>query len=49
MEPKKRAVTTGPFSVRTRTVQSLNARIALGGEDAKKVAASYLKSKGLVK
>lgn len=31
------------------TLQSLNARIALGGEDAKKVAASYLKSKGLVK
>jgi osmoprotectant transport system substrate-binding protein len=31
------------------TLQSLNARIALGGEDAKKVAASYLKSKGLIK
>lgn len=31
------------------TLQSLNARIALGGEDAKKVAASYLKAKGLVK
>lgn len=31
------------------TLQSLNARIALGGEDAKKVAASYLKSKGFIK
>lgn len=31
------------------TLQSLNARIALGGEDAKKVAASYLKSKGFTK
>lgn len=31
------------------TLQSLNARIALGGEDAKKVAASYLKSKGFLK
>jgi osmoprotectant transport system substrate-binding protein len=31
------------------TLQSLNARIALGGEDAKKVAASYLKAKGFVK
>ena len=31
------------------TLQTLNARIALGGEDAKKVAASYLKSKGLIK
>lgn len=31
------------------TLQGLNARIALGGEDAKKVAASYLKAKGLVK
>ncbi len=31
------------------TLQSLNARIALGGEDAKKVAASHLKAKGLIK
>ncbi|WP_294001098.1 glycine betaine ABC transporter substrate-binding protein OsmF [Sphaerotilus sp.] len=31
------------------TLQSLNARIALGGEDAKKVAASYLKAKGFTK
>jgi osmoprotectant transport system substrate-binding protein len=31
------------------TLQALNARIALGGEDAKKVAASYLKAKGFVK
>jgi osmoprotectant transport system substrate-binding protein len=31
------------------TLQSLNARIALGGEDAKQVAASYLKAKGLLK
>jgi osmoprotectant transport system substrate-binding protein len=31
------------------TLQALNARIALGGEDAKKVAASYLKAKGFTK
>lgn len=31
------------------TLQALNARIALGGEDAKKVAASHLKSKGFIK
>jgi osmoprotectant transport system substrate-binding protein len=31
------------------TLQALNARIALGGEDAKKVAASHLKAKGLIK
>jgi glycine betaine/choline ABC-type transport system substrate-binding protein len=33
----------------TTTLQSLNARIAIGGEDARKVAASHLKAKGLVK
>ena len=31
------------------TLQSLNAKIALEGQDAKAVAAAYLKSKGFVK
>jgi len=31
------------------TLQSLNAKIALEGQDAKKVAADYLKAKGLLK
>ncbi|WP_110401300.1 glycine betaine ABC transporter substrate-binding protein OsmF [Sphaerotilus hippei] len=31
------------------TLQALNARIALGGEDARKVAAAHLKARGLVK
>ena len=33
----------------TATLQRLNAQIALEGQDAKKVAAAYLKAKGLVK
>ena len=33
----------------TATLQGLNAKIALEGQDAKKVAAEYLKGKGLVK
>ena len=33
----------------TATLQGLNAKIALEGQDAKKVAAAYLKTKGLVK
>jgi osmoprotectant transport system substrate-binding protein len=33
----------------TATLQKLNAQIALEGQDAKKVAATYLKAKGLVK
>jgi len=33
----------------TATLQGLNAKIALEGQDAKKVAAAYLKAKGLVK
>lgn len=33
----------------SRTLQTLNAKIAIEGQDAKKVAADYLKSKGLVK
>ena len=33
----------------TATLQRLNAQIALEGQDAKKVAAAYLKSKGLIK
>lgn len=48
--PKIRALLAPVFrTLDGPTLQSLNARIALGGEDAKKVAASYLKSKGLVK
>jgi osmoprotectant transport system substrate-binding protein len=31
------------------TLQSLNAKIALEGQDAKQVAAAYLKSKGFAK
>ena len=31
------------------TLQALNAKIALEGQDAKQVAASYLKSKGFIK
>ena len=33
----------------TTTLQTLNAQIALEGQDAKKVAANYLRAKGLVK
>ncbi|WP_283150123.1 glycine betaine ABC transporter substrate-binding protein OsmF [Silvimonas soli] len=33
----------------SRTLQTLNAKIAIEGQDAKKVAADYLKSKGFVK
>jgi osmoprotectant transport system substrate-binding protein len=33
----------------TATLQRLNAQIALEGQDAKKVAAAYLKAKGLAK
>lgn len=33
----------------TATLQRLNAQIALEGQDAKKVAANYLKAKGLIK
>ena len=33
----------------TATLQGLNAKIALEGQDAKKVAATYLKAKGLIK
>jgi osmoprotectant transport system substrate-binding protein len=33
----------------TATLQGLNAKIALEGQDAKSVAASYLKAKGLIK
>ena len=33
----------------TATLQGLNAKIALEGQDAKQVAAAYLKAKGLIK
>ncbi len=36
-------------SLDEKTLQQLNARIAVEGVDAKKVAADYLKEKGLVK
>ncbi|GGP23376.1 glycine betaine ABC transporter substrate-binding protein OsmF [Silvimonas iriomotensis] len=36
-------------SLDSRTLQTLNARIAIEGQDAKKVAADYLKQKGFVK
>ena len=36
-------------SLDTATLQTLNARIALEGQDAKQVAAAYLKSKGLAR
>ncbi|MFU0812950.1 MAG: Periplasmic glycine betaine/choline-binding (lipo)protein of an ABC-type transport system (osmoprotectant binding protein) [Rahnella inusitata] len=36
-------------SLDTKTLQTLNAKIAVGGQDAKKVAAKYLQEKGFVK
>jgi len=36
-------------SLDTKTLQTLNAKIAVGGLDAKKVAAKYLQEKGFVK
>ncbi len=36
-------------SLDSRTLQTLNAKIAIEGQDAKKVAADYLKQKGFVK
>ncbi|KPC51346.1 glycine betaine ABC transporter substrate-binding protein OsmF [Amantichitinum ursilacus] len=36
-------------SLDSKTLQGLNAKIAIEGQDAKKVAADYLKSKGFVK
>lgn len=36
-------------SLDTKTLQGLNAKIAVDGQDAKKVAAKYLKEKGFVK
>ena len=36
-------------SLDTQTLQTLNAKIAIEGQDAKQVAASYLKTKGLIK
>jgi len=36
-------------SLDTQTLQSLNAKIAIEGQDAKQVAAAYLKSKGFIK
>ncbi|MCC6196419.1 MAG: ABC transporter substrate-binding protein [Burkholderiales bacterium] len=35
-------------SLDTRTLQTLNARIAVEGQDAKRVAAAYLKAKGFI-
>jgi len=36
-------------SLDTPTLQSLNAKIAIEGQDAKQVAAAYLKAKGFIK
>jgi osmoprotectant transport system substrate-binding protein len=36
-------------SLSLETLQQLNSKIAVDGEDAKKVAADYLKAKGLLK
>jgi len=36
-------------SLDTQTLQSLNAKIAIEGQDAKQVAAAYLKAKGFIK
>lgn len=49
-QPKIQAL-LGPLfqSLDTATLQSLNAKIALDGQDAKKVAATYLKAKGFIK
>ncbi|GAB3246044.1 ABC transporter substrate-binding protein [Chitinimonas naiadis] len=48
--PKIKDLLTPVFSsLDTTTLQTLNARIALEGQDAKQVAASYLKSKGFIK
>jgi hypothetical protein len=38
----------GP-SLDTPTLQTLNAKIAIDGQDAKQVAATYLKDKGFIK
>ena len=48
--PKIRTLLAPVFkSLDTVTLQSLNAKIALEGQDAKKVAADYLKAKGFIK
>jgi osmoprotectant transport system substrate-binding protein len=48
--PKIKEVLAPVFaSLDGRTLQTLNARIAIDGQDARKVAADYLKSKGLLK
>ena len=48
--PKIRDVLAPVFkTLDAPTLQSLNAKIALEGQDAKKVAADYLKAKGLLK
>ena len=48
--PKIRAALAPVFqSLDTATLQTLNARIALEGQDAKQVAAAYLKAKGFVR
>ena len=48
--PKIRELLAPVFkSLDTATLQTLNARIALEGQDAKQVAAAYLKSKGFTK
>jgi len=33
----------------TSTLQALNAKVALEGQDAKQVSAAYLKSRGFIK
>lgn len=48
--PQLRDLFTSTFeSLDLETLQSLNARVAFGGEDAKTVAEEYLKEKGLLK
>ena len=48
--PKIRALLAPVFrTLDTTTLQTLNARIALEGQDARQVAADYLKAKGLVR
>lgn len=49
-QPKIRQLLAPLFqSLDAATLQSLNAKIALDGQDAKKVAATYLKAKGFVR